>query len=221
VRQAQAAVLEAARRVLPQQRRSQLSTQHKRASVAAHRERRRRPDGSSGSSGSGSKPSQSTAATAAAAGSDEVSDKEDEDEEAEIELEDVPDEVTRVILASLDPVSIGRAACVCRGWRAMVAADAQLWTRAVRRVFQWRGEDRIREAAAAAGGLEGAEAAAPAAAAAPGGRGRRGGAGDAGGGPDPPQLSPAALAAVFRSLAAGGSAEGARRTRQNPTLPGL
>jgi len=186
IRQAQVALLDAAKRTLPQQRRSQLAAEHKRAGVAAHREHRRQRRGGGGAGAGTStstnistarrKPLTAAAAPAAAAvaagsasssGSDDASDDDNGDE---IEFQDVPDEVTRVILASLDPVSLGRAACVCRGWREMVAADGRLWGELVVRVFQWRGEDRVRQEAAAAG-LE--------------------------------ELGAAALAAVFRSLALG------------------
>jgi hypothetical protein len=110
-----------------------------------------------------------------------------EDEEAELTFVDVPDEVTQVILGSLDPLSLGRAACVCRAWRGMVAADAGLWADAVLRVFERRGAARVAAAEAALG-----------LATAVGEAAESGGLAVAG-----QQLGADKLAALFRELAAG------------------
>ena len=224
MRQAQSAVLDAAKRVLPQQRRSQMLAEAKRAGLAAARERRR----ARGHHGTG------------AGAGDGCSSDEEEDGEDELAFSDVPDEVTRVILASLDPVSLGRAACACRAWREMVLADGQMWSNAVASVFGRRGEARVaateaaaRAAAAAAaaplagsaseGHSESAAAAAKAAAAGTalggldggGGSSGCGGAEGNGGGQGPgagagaqlsrgSALSAGDLAALFAALAAGG-----------------
>ena len=68
----------------------------------------------------------------AAGGEDEGSDEEAAPEPATFAT--LPTEVVACVLASLDPLSLARAACVCSQWRAC-AAEGRLWAPLLERTF--------------------------------------------------------------------------------------
>lgn len=96
IRQAINVLLSAARRVLPQKQRQQLTQLEKQAAVAASRAARRKEG------------------APLCDGDSDVGSEEEEGSSSQVVFSDVPLQVLGVILQALDPLSLAAAACVCR-----------------------------------------------------------------------------------------------------------